>query len=58
MVSTKILAWKARQKRGAIMEPKTFSYIVAAAKKRGYKNPQAVAGKAYWVAVKAKYKTK
>ena len=50
------LAWRSRQKRGAIMKPSTFEKIKEKAKQAGATNPEAVAGKAYWQTVKAKFK--
>lgn len=51
-----ILSWRSRQEPGEIMSPKTFEHIVRSAAARGATNPKAVAGKAYWQTVKAKYK--
>jgi len=56
MIQKKILSWRAAKRKGSIMKPETFGKIVAAAKKRGYRNPQAVAGKVYWSRVREKYK--
>ena len=47
------LKWRARQKPGHIMKPSTFRKI---AESKGVRNPSAVAGAAYWNAVKAGYK--
>lgn len=56
-IGKKELEWRRKQKRGAIMKPSTFSQIEkSAAHKKGVKNPEAVAGAAYWNAEKAKYK--
>lgn len=52
----KMLEWRKRQKLGAIMEPSTFEEIKRKAKAGGARNPEAVAGKAYWTTAKAKYK--
>lgn len=49
------LEWRAKQKRGAIMKPSTFTKIEAKAKAGGATNPQKVAGAAYWKTEKAKY---
>lgn len=46
------LAWRSRQKRGAIMKPSTFEEI----KSKDGRNPEAVAGAAYWKAARAKYR--
>jgi hypothetical protein len=56
MFQRKLLVLKAKQRKGSIMKPVTFKGIVAEAKRRGYRNPKAVAGAAYWRVVKAKYK--
>lgn len=53
-VPRQILAWRRRQAPGAIMRPSTFRRIVRRAAARGYRNPQAVAGRAYWNTVRAK----
>lgn len=54
-MSSKLRSWRRRQKRGAIMKPKTFEEIKAKAAAAGAINPEAVAGKAYWNTAKAKY---
>ncbi len=51
-----ILSWRSRQKSGEIMTPETFEKIKRSAAARGYRNPEAVAGAAYWKTVKAKYR--
>jgi hypothetical protein len=51
-----LLEWRERQRAGAIMRPSTFERIVRKAAARGYRNPKAVAGKAYWTTVRAKYR--
>ncbi len=56
MVSKKTLKWREKQPRGAIMKPSTFNQIKEKAASKGAKNPEAVAGKAYWNTVKSKYK--
>lgn len=50
------LAWRSRQKPGAIMKPSTFERIKRSARARGADDPEAVAGKAYWMAARAKYR--
>lgn len=47
---------KKLRKRTTIMKPSTFRRIVEEAKKRGYDDPEAVAGAAYWRAAEAKAK--
>lgn len=54
-VSKKVLSWRKKQKRGAIMKPSTFKKIEKEAKASGASDPKAVAGKAYWKTVKSKY---
>jgi hypothetical protein len=49
------LAWRAKQKKGAIMKPETFKAIERKAAAAGATNPAAVAGHAYWVTAKEKY---
>jgi len=54
-----LLAWRSRQKRGAIMKPSTFEEIKEKAKKRyniGEERAKKVAGKAYWRTAKKKFK--
>ena len=52
-----LLAWRSRQKPGAIMKPSTFEKIKR--KARGaYKSPEAVAGATYWKTAKLKFKRK
>lgn len=53
-----MLAWRSRQKPGAIMEPSTFASIEKKAAAGGARSPEAVAGAAYWATAKAKYKEK
>ena len=55
-MSAGLKSWRKKQKPGAIMKSSTFKKIASKAKKAGYKNPKAVAGKAYWTTAKAKYK--
>jgi len=52
----KIKKWRRKQKRGAIMKPSTFQKIVQKAREAGYDDPEAVAGRAYWNTVEAKYR--
>jgi len=54
-ISKKLLAWRRRQKRGAIMKPSTFEKIKEKAAAAGAANPEAVAGAAYWKTAKEKY---
>jgi len=55
-----VLEWREKQKPGAIMKPATFERIKrqAAAKKDKVRDPEAVAGAAYWRTVKKKYKAR
>lgn len=53
-----LLAWRSRQKRGAIMKPSTFEEIKRKATAGGATNPEAVAGHAYWHTVYAKFRKK
>ncbi len=58
-LNKRLLRWRAKQKRGAIMKPSTFDKIVRKAmKKYGIRRKRAlkVAGKAYWKTAKSKYK--
>lgn len=50
-----MLAWRSRQKTGAIMKPSTFETIKAKAGREGATDPEAVAGAAYWKTAEAKY---
>lgn len=53
----KLLRWRKRQKKGAIMEPETFEEIkrkAAASKKT--RDAKKVAGAAYWKTAKAKFR--
>jgi len=56
MISKKLLKWRRKQKRGAIMKPSTFAAIEKKAAASGATNPKAVAGRAYWKTAKAKYR--
>jgi hypothetical protein len=53
-----MLAWRSRQKTGAIMKPSTFLSIKEGEMERGLNEKRATkaAGAAYWAAAKAKYK--
>lgn len=55
-VSKALKAWRGRQKRGAIMKPETFEQIKRKAAASGARNPEAVAGAAYWETAKAKFR--
>jgi hypothetical protein len=55
-ISQKVLTYRDRKPEGYFMSKKTFAGIVKKAEKVGYSDPQAVAGKAYWQTVKAKYR--
>src|SRR5216683_2758997 len=55
-VSPETLKWREKQEPGSIMHPATFKAIKKAAKAAGAKDPEAVAGSAYWATVKAKHK--
>jgi hypothetical protein len=53
----KMLAWRRKQRRGAIMKPDTFKKIERSAEAKGLSAESAkkVAGKAYWNTAKAKF---
>ena len=51
-----LLAWRSRQKPGAIMKPSTFEAIKKKAAASGATSPEAVAGAAYWDTAEAKYR--
>ena len=52
-----LLEWRRKQRKGAIMNPKTFRTIYKRAKKKyGKKRAKKIAGAAYWRTVRAKYK--
>jgi len=59
-IPAKELAWRRRQKPGAIMKSSTFKRIERKARKRypgiSEKRLQQIAGKAYWTTEHAKYK--
>ena len=50
--SKKLLEWRSKQKRGAIMKPSTFSKI---ASKYGGEKGKRIAGSAYWRAAEHKF---
>jgi hypothetical protein len=52
-----MLTWRHKQKRGAIMKPKTFSSIERKAESGGMSKDvaQKIAGRAYWNTAKKKY---
>ena len=54
-ISTAVVSWRRRQKRGAIMRPSTFNRIARSAAHQGARDPNAVAGKAYWQAAQKKF---
>lgn len=57
MIARKILKWRKKQRRGAIMKPSTFKSIVRkASKKYGLARARKIAGRAYWRSAKAKYR--
>ena len=56
-VSPALKKWRARKGKGAIMKPSTFERIKRSAAAKGYRNPAAVAGRAYWNAAKAQMRT-
>ena len=51
-----VLEYREKRGRGGIMKPSTFRGIVKKAERAGARNPEAVAGKAYWTTAKAKAK--
>uniref|UniRef100_A0A7V3JAQ3 Uncharacterized protein n=1 Tax=candidate division CPR3 bacterium TaxID=2268181 RepID=A0A7V3JAQ3_UNCC3 len=53
-----LLAWRSRQKPGAIMKPETFKKIEEEATKRygSRERGKAAAGAAYWTAAEAKFR--
>ena len=53
--SAGLRAWRSKQPRGAIMKPGTFNKIKKGAAARGARNPEKVAGAAYWRTAKAKF---
>ena len=58
-IPERLLKWRRKQKRGAIMRPATFEKIVKSCmKKYGYSRERCekVAGRAYWKTAEAKFK--
>jgi hypothetical protein len=55
-LSEGLLKWRKKQKKGRIMKPSTFASIKQKAAASGATNPEKVAGKAYWITAKAKFK--
>lgn len=53
-IAKSVLRYRARAGRGKIMRPSTFASIQSSAAGKGYRNPAAVAGAAYWKTAKAK----
>lgn len=53
-----MLAWRSRQRRGAIMKPSTFESIKQSMEARGFGEERAAkaAGAAYWAAARKKYR--
>lgn len=57
MVESKaLLKWRSKKGKGEIMKPSTFEKIKESAARGGARNPEAVAGKAYWETARAKFK--
>ncbi len=55
--SKKLLEWRKKQKRGAIMSPETFQEIKEKGEKKYGKGHGAkIAGGAYWRTAKSKYR--
>ena len=54
--SAALRKWRARKGKGAIMKSSTFSKIKRSAAARGARNPDKVAGAAYWRTAKAKFR--
>ena len=54
--SSSELEWRRRQRPERIMHRETFEEIEEEARRRGARNPKAVAGAAYWRTARAKYK--
>lgn len=55
-ISKRVLTFRERQRRGAIMHPSTFAEIEREAAAGGARDPRAVAGAAYWKTLAAKYR--
>jgi len=58
MINKKLLKWRRRQKRGAIMSPETFHKIESSERAKGLSENRAerAAGSQYWRIAKAKYR--
>lgn len=55
-MAKKLLRWRRRLRRGAIMTPEKFQEIKRKAAAGGARSPVAVAGAAYWQTAKAKFR--
>jgi len=55
-ISRRVLKYRERQRRGAVMRPSTFAAIERRAAAGGAYDPAAVAGAAYWKTLAAKYR--
>jgi hypothetical protein len=55
-ISRRVLKYRERQRRGAVMRPSTFAAIERRAAAGGAYDPEAVAGAAYWKTLAAKYR--
>lgn len=55
-ISKRVLTFRERQRRGAIMHPSTFAEIEREAAAGGARDPRAVAGAAYWKTLAARYR--
>lgn len=55
-ISERLLKWRKRQKPSRIMRPSTFQEIKEEAAKAGARDPEAVAGAAYWAAAEKKFR--
>ncbi len=57
-MSKENLDWRKKQKRGAIMKPKTFKKIEQKSEAEGHsaKIAKEIAGSAYWTTEKSKFK--
>lgn len=54
-IPERVLDWRDRQGEGSIMSKRTFQSIKKKARRAGYEDPAAVAGKGYWITVLTKY---
>lgn len=54
-IPERVLEWREKLRKGAIMRPKTFKGIKRRAGRGGYYSPSAVAGTAYWITLLRKY---